>query len=85
MDLAASAEVLALDTEKIIDVNHKPQSGDIAVVDLKGRLVFWAYIARSKQSVCRLNTAQTGLTMEKLDMGISMDLVSILNYKMPNK
>lgn len=68
--------MLVLDTEKIIDIQYKPLSGDVAVVDLKGRLVYWAYIQRPRESVCRLYTAQTGFTMKKLEIGIPPDLVS---------
>lgn len=75
MDLAAASDVLALDTEKIIDVEHKNKSGDVAVVDIKGRVVFWAYVRLAGREVCRFNTKQTGLTLEKLQGGIAPEMV----------
>lgn len=75
------AEVVALDTEKLITNTQEPLSGVVAVVDLRARLIFWAFIKHNPQNICRFNEKQTGLNWTKIEMGIELDVVSFKKLK----
>jgi hypothetical protein len=52
---------------------HDNASGDFAIVDLRGRLVFWCYLRQS--DVCKYNTRMTGLSAAKMQMGLTPETV----------
>lgn len=63
-DMIEKQEKFYVDTEKVTEANsHENISGDLAIVDEKGRVVFWCHIKR--QNVCKFNTALTGLDAKK--------------------
>jgi len=73
-DLAFRANTLFMDVEKVtLEGTHLQVAGDVAVVDEMGRIIFWAYIQRSQ--VCMYNTSMTGLSAEKLKMGLDITMV----------
>lgn len=68
------SKLLFFDTEKVtIAHTHENKSGDIAIVDIKGRLLFWTFI--QQENVCKFNTKLTGLDKSKMEMGLSVDAV----------
>lgn len=69
------SKVLALDTEKIISSAHEPLAGDLSIVDLRGRVIFWGFIKHEEETVCRMNEQKTGLNSKKLNMGLPMEEV----------
>lgn len=76
-DLIVNSDVLFFDTEKVtIAHSHENKSGDMAIVDIKGRLVFWTYIRQD--NICKFNTKLSGLNQSKMDMGLSIQTVIIL-------
>lgn len=52
---------------------HENVSGDFAIVDLSGRLVFWSYIQQA--NVCKYNTKMTGLSAQKMEIGLTPETV----------
>lgn len=75
-DMIEKQEKFYVDTEKVTEANsHENISGDLAIVDEKGRVVFWCYIKR--QNVCKFNTALTGLDAKKMEMGLDIKMVKI--------
>jgi hypothetical protein len=72
--MISKQERFYMDTEKVTEARtHENLSGDLAIVDEKGRVVFWCYIKR--QNVCKFNTALTGLDKEKLAIGMTIEMV----------
>lgn len=72
--MISKQERFYIDTEKVTEARtHENLSGDLAIVDEKGRVVFWCYIKR--KNVCKFNTALTGLDKEKLAIGMGIDMV----------
>ncbi|CAL8069325.1 unnamed protein product [Orchesella dallaii] len=84
-DLIANCEVMFIDTEKVtVAKTHDNMSGDFAIVNEKGQLLFWCFI--NHRNVCKYNTQLTGLTEAKLKMGLDIQLVqTMLSRILPGK
>lgn len=73
-DMIITQERFYIDTEKVTEAgSHDNLSGDLAIVDEKGRVVFWCYIKR--ENVCKFNTSLTGLNRAKMEMGLEIKMV----------
>lgn len=78
-DLISRRQLFFLDTEKVKeDETHSMVSGDLAIVDERGKLVMWCYI--KKTNVCTFNTKLTGLNANKLKIGVDRTVV-ISNFR----
>lgn len=74
-DLLKKTDIVFFDTEKVtVADTHDNLSGDLAIVDIKGRLLFWTYIHQER--VCKFNTKLSGLDQAKLELGLKPDNVS---------
>ncbi|CAG7819651.1 unnamed protein product [Allacma fusca] len=73
-DALRTTGLLFLDVEKVIAAgSHQPLAGDISIVDIRGNLLFWAYIQRDE--VCKYNTKMTGLNADKLRSGVRIEFI----------
>jgi hypothetical protein len=74
-DLLYTQSVLFMDCEKVTEAKtHLNLAGDLSIVDLKGRLLFFCHIRRN--SVCRFNKSLTGLDQSKMDIGLEIEVVN---------
>lgn len=76
---------LFLDVEKV-SIRKKPgakshdvKAATIAVVNEDGKLVLWAFIKIDHEDICQYAPRITNLNERKLGIGVSLDLVCILN------
>jgi hypothetical protein len=80
-DLAPFGCVLAIDVEKVTlkkennYEKHATVAETIAVVNENNELVFWCFVKYPESEVCQLFTQLTGLSREKLSIGIPIEEV----------
>jgi hypothetical protein len=76
-DLVGENGVLAFDVEKITlnrtfrGEKHEVLAETVAVVNEDKDLVFWAFLKWPKERICQIFPSITGLSREKLDLGIN--------------
>jgi hypothetical protein len=79
-----SGSHLAIDCEKVtlkknqIYEKHASVAETIAVVNENNDLVFWTFINYPKEEVCQIFPQLTGLSREKLSIGLPIHDVRIL-------
>jgi hypothetical protein len=87
-DLIGENSVLAFDVEKITlkttfrGEKHEVVAETVAVVNENRDLVFWAFLKWPRERICQIFPSITGLSREKLDIGI--DVNKVRNFKEQN-
>lgn len=55
---------------------HTLAAATVSIVNEDGKLILWAFIKHDHDNVCKYDERMTGLTREKLALGIDLSVVS---------